>query len=373
MTDMKNTKSVGGGVWMGSGDIPPLTGVRAFAAWWVVFFHASFLLPSAFPGLHWLAALGYLGVDLFFVLSGFIISYKYWNRFSSFSGETYRNFLWLRLARLYPVHIFTLFVSALLLFGVRISGIVTSKDFSTWTLPNFLANLVMVHAWRIRYVESWNNASWSISCEWFAYLVFPLLVLSGLKKIPTRVAVVVAMLLPGIYAILAQAKYFLPFALLVKVLLEFTAGCLIFHAYSRCRNNRLIGKALGYGAAVLSVVVLIMIARVDGATSDWFALVFPLAIFAIAMSSGILAKLLGSRQAVYWGKVSYSLYMTHNVTLWLLKALLPVRAGGLTVSIFVIYLVSISVVAILTYHFVEEPARKWMRARGRRKTAVAVA
>src|SRR5512135_599191 len=93
-------------------DIPSLTGLRAFAAWWVVFFHCSFLLPAALPKVYWFARLGYLGVDLFFVLSGFIISYNYWDKLASFSVKAYREFLWLRLARLYPVHLFTLLVSA---------------------------------------------------------------------------------------------------------------------------------------------------------------------------------------------------------------------------------------------------------------------
>jgi peptidoglycan/LPS O-acetylase OafA/YrhL len=144
-------------------ELLPLTGIRAFAAWWVVLFHVAYILPSLSPALYWLARLGFLGVDLFFVLSGFIISYNYWHRFSTFSLPMYRSFLRARLARLYPVHIFTLIVSALLLLIIRVSGRATVKDFSTWTQGNFLANVAMVHAWRPHFVESWNNASWSVS------------------------------------------------------------------------------------------------------------------------------------------------------------------------------------------------------------------
>jgi peptidoglycan/LPS O-acetylase OafA/YrhL len=349
-------------------EILPLTGIRAFAAWWVVMFHIAYLLPSLPAILYWFARLGFLGVDLFFVLSGFIISYNYWQRFSVFSRDTYQSFLWARLARLYPVHLFTLIASALLLLGVRVSGVATVKDFSTWTSGNFLANAVLVHVWRPYAIESWNNASWSVSCEWFAYLVFPLLVLGVRKKLSLPVAALCAATLPAIPAVFVQIAYYPPFFLLIKVLSEFTAGCLIFHVYTGRREDtrfrRMVLGALGF--ALGSTLILLWEFR--HIAPDWLALIFPFVIFAVAASSGAFKGLLGSRIAVYWGRVSYSLYMTHNVTLWILKAFLPVRNGGAGMVVFSVYIVSISVVAIFTYHFVEEPCRTWMRAQGRHKS-----
>lgn len=344
------------------GDIPTLTGVRAFASWWVVFFHSAFLLPVSLPALYWFVRLGYLGVDLFFVLSGFIISYNYWNRLAPFSAGAYRGFLWLRLARLYPVHLFTLLLSALLLLGVRVSGAAYTKDFSTWTLPNFLANAAMVHAWRLHYVESWNNASWSISCEWFAYLLFPLLVISQLNKLPARLALTAAVLLPAIYASCAQAGFPLPFALLIKVITEFAAGSLVYHVYARSQTAPRSTWLFTSSVALASVLAIAALAIFHTLSPDWLALLFPLLILAVARSSGPLRAFLGSRPLVYWGKVSYSLYMTHNVTLWLLKALLPIRRPGPPLLVSVTYIVCIALAAVLTYHVVEEPARKWMRS-----------
>jgi peptidoglycan/LPS O-acetylase OafA/YrhL len=318
-----------------------------------------------FAGLYWFARLGFLGVDLFFVLSGFIISYTYWQRFSVCSYNTYRSFLWARLARLYPVHLFTLIASALLLVGVRVSGFVGAKDFSTWTLGNFLANAMLVHAWRPHYIESWNNASWSVSCEWFAYLVFPLLVFIGLKKLSVQAVVMCVVLFQSIPIVFAQAGYLPPCILLVKVLCEFTAGCLMYHLYTRRCEYARAGKKLNYGVVAALASVLVLVWEYRRLAPDWLALVFPFVILAVAESSGFFGRLLGSKIAVYWGRVSYSLYMTHNVTLWLLKAFLPVHSGGAGILLFFVYIASISVVAVLTYHFVEEPARKWMRARNR--------
>jgi peptidoglycan/LPS O-acetylase OafA/YrhL len=343
-------------------EILPLTGIRAFAAWWVVLFHIAYTLPPAFGGLYRFARLGFLGVDLFFVLSGFIISYNYWQRFSAFSYDTYRSFLWARLARLYPVHVFTLIASALLLIGVRVSGFVSAKDFSTWTPGNFLANALLVHAWRLHYIESWNSASWSISCEWFAYLVFPLLVLGGLKRLPMSVAVICAVLFPAIPTIIAQTAYVAPCNLLIAVLCEFTAGCLAYHVYVRRSEYARFGRILNFAVVAALASVLVLVWEYRSITPYWLALVFPFVILAVAESSGVFGRLLGSRLVVYWGRVSYSLYMTHNVTLWLLKAILPFHQGRAGIPLLFVYITSIGVVAALTYHFVEEPARKWMRA-----------
>ena len=85
-------------------NIKPLTAMRFFAAMWVV---AMDYTPSLGLGMSSLVAKGYLGVELFFVLSGFILSHVYMESF----GErrfSYPDFLWARLARVYPVHLATL-------------------------------------------------------------------------------------------------------------------------------------------------------------------------------------------------------------------------------------------------------------------------
>ena len=84
--------------------IPALTSVRGIAAWWVVLYHFRENLPSRSP--EWLLALtahGYLAVDLFFILSGFVLALNYAESFrGSLAGAT--NFYQLRFARIYPLH-----------------------------------------------------------------------------------------------------------------------------------------------------------------------------------------------------------------------------------------------------------------------------
>lgn len=341
--------------------IVPLTGIRGFAAWWVVSFHIAYLLPSLPAAIYWFARIGFLGVDLFFVLSGFIISYNYWGRFSPFSMKVYRRFLWARLARLYPVHLFTLMLSAILLLALWISGLGVLKNFSTWTAGTFLANLFLVHAWRPHSVESWNNASWSVSCEWFAYILFPLLVLCRLHKLRSFIAILLAALLSAIPAAFVQSLHIPSFFLLIKVICEFTAGCLMFHVYDVNRSSPRIRRIVALCIGFTFIVATVLLHGLRYIAPDWLALIFPLVILTLAESTGTLARIVDSRAAVYWGKVSYSLYMTHNVTLWILKARVPAPQGGAGILLFSVYFASIAVIAILTYHFVEEPCRAWMR------------
>ena len=95
-------------------ELHALTGIRAFAAWWVVLLHLRptlfELFPRSKPFLQPTLDAGYLGVDLFFILSGFIISYQYATWFQSSSSHNYIRFLWRRVARIYPVHVFTIIV-----------------------------------------------------------------------------------------------------------------------------------------------------------------------------------------------------------------------------------------------------------------------
>ena len=84
--------------------LKPLTAMRFFAAMWVVAFHFT---PSLGGGMPALVAKGYLGVELFFVLSGFILSHVYMESFGD-RRFRYPDFLWARLARIYPVHLATL-------------------------------------------------------------------------------------------------------------------------------------------------------------------------------------------------------------------------------------------------------------------------
>lgn len=343
-------------------EITQLTGLRALAAWWVVLFHSGYMLLPLSRSLFRLTRTGYLGVDVFFVLSGFVIAYNYMDSTTRRGWERWREFFCMRFARLYPVHVFTLLISLLLYLSVRMAALHTGKDFSGWTVKSFAENVFMVHAWVPHPQDSWNNASWSVSSEWFAYLVFPLIVFAGIRRIPSRLCLVSAILAATAPAVIAWAYSDVSFFCLIEVLFEFAAGCMVYVSFKKLTNHSTVRNTAGGLVLAGAVAWLALNAFEIPVGARWTVSLFPLLVIYLAISTGIVRRIMCSRLFVYWGKVSYSLYMTHNITLWLLKYSLPEHHDLADIARYGIYLLAIAGVAALTYHVVEEPARKWLRA-----------
>src|SRR4051794_2329668 len=147
--------------------IKPLTSLRFFAAYWVVLFHYWPKLAVSFTPAF--VQKGYLGVELFFTLSGFILCHVYLTSVGE-GRFHYGSFLWARLARVYPLHLATLAGMGLMALAALAAGFRIDPNILSWkALP---ANVLMVHAWGFAPVAGWNHPSWSISAEWFAYLSF---------------------------------------------------------------------------------------------------------------------------------------------------------------------------------------------------------
>ena len=155
--------------------IEPLTGVRGYAAIWVVLYHSrapldNWLLPAS-ETLRPVVWAGFLGVDLFAVLSGFVISLTYAERLSDISLSGTARFLWLRLARIYPLLLFVLglFVAS----HLRRLGLASWGQI--WTDESFWLQALMLNGWGLESEWAWNVPSGSVSSEWLCYLLFPLL------------------------------------------------------------------------------------------------------------------------------------------------------------------------------------------------------
>ncbi|MFK0300312.1 acyltransferase family protein [Brevundimonas sp. NPDC090276] len=349
-------------------DLRPLTALRFMAALWVVLYtfwpnlNVSFL-PN-------LAAKGYLGVELFFVLSGFILSHVYLHAFAE-KRFSYRGFLWARIARVYPLHVFTLLgVMALGLAAVAVGMSIDGSVLSWQTLP---AHLLMLHAWGFAGEAGWNHPSWSISAEWFAYLAFPLFALAAwpLRKRPWVATAGAAVFLMGLYAAFERfAGFPLTEATFrwgaLRIVPCFAYGCALYLVYRRAPLPR--ARLLAISAAVVMVASASVLAW-DAIT----VMAAGLLILALASIPQDRAGWLGSRPAVYLGEISYSVYMV--CAPWQILAVnLAARATGaedkrLHLLVWLGIILGLIVAASATYHLIERPARKALRAMAERRRA----
>jgi len=366
------------------GEIKALTGLRIVAAVWVVLFHFRPMLADASPDFRDALApvlnCGAQGVDLFFILSGFVLTWNYLDRMGrSWSARATLHFLWLRLARVWPVYLVTLHLAALLVILSLHVGHVPLPEASQLTAISYVRQVLLVQLWFQPYFDgsSWDGPAWSISAEWLAYLLFGLLVLVIFRlKQATRarglIWLAVAASLPPVVLLLASGQFYTPWSWLPRIVTQFTAGALACAAVRRLRPTDRARRVAGY----LSVLVLgglvgtlylfdaHPIAGVVDSGGVVDVLFVPLVI-ALAIGRGGLAGLLSTRVMVYGGQISFGLYMVHELvhTAWgwaVLEFDLTPQDNPWKWN--VIGLLAIAVVAAsLLYHFVEEPARRWMR------------
>jgi peptidoglycan/LPS O-acetylase OafA/YrhL len=349
--------------------LPALTGIRSFAAFWVVALHLTgvigALAPPPFAAAFALASRpGFLGVDVFFVLSGFIISYNYAHVFDrAIDAKRWGRFLWARLARIYPVHIVLLaaLAVAVLGFGVGRGGAIADRR---WSIGALVESALLVHAW-LGHKDVWNAVSWSISSEWLAYVCFPLLSLAafGIARRHAAVswiALTILAVLPACNMAIGRVTG-LPMLPPLQILSEFLAGCLVYRMFVRGDGVR--GPAVRPGLTLLSMIGAAMVLDATGAPVYWAVVLVPPVVLGLARQQGTASRVFSHRLAVYWGKVSFALYMTHYLWLWVMHTFLPLdrlAAFGLLprVAFVGLHFLPTLLIASATYHLLEEPARR---------------
>jgi peptidoglycan/LPS O-acetylase OafA/YrhL len=327
-------------------EIKNLTGVRAFAALSVMLLHVRYdHLADPYEPLAFVFKNQGLGVDTFFILSGFILAYVYHRDFATnlTTGAT-RAFLWARLARIYPVHLFTLLVVAFVLPRLGLNEWRENDNYFS-----LFANLLMIHGWGIVSGQSFNPAAWTISAEWFSYLCFPLIAFITRAWRPWVFILLAALCLMLVPLIIAQGvaqRIWVP-----KCLALFTIGFCTFRI-GECLPASRFWRA---GANALGALLIFMFwLDVPFFRQAWFIVLMAILILCLFKAGPVF--LYSNKLSVYLGKVSYSLYMTHGITLMVMRRIsgdvLPMRFE----------IPAMIGIAIATYHLVEEPARKFMRS-----------
>jgi peptidoglycan/LPS O-acetylase OafA/YrhL len=354
-----------------------LTGVRFVAAILVVCFHVRQL--SVQGASEWAQAVvnhGQVGVTLFFVLSGFILTYTNHREDAAGSSPATRTAFWrARFARIYPVYLLGLLVSFPLFLREVAHGGVSRTDVGAALLTP-----VMLQAWLPQTAcSAWNCPGWSISAEAFFYALFPF-ALPVLARFTRRGHVtvltglwVLALAFPVTLLAVAQntrvpdmwyeVAYYHPLARLPEFLVGVTLGL----AYLRRRVNDRHGVLLGL-AGFAGVLAVLRYGDVLGSAMLRNAVaVVPVSLLVLGLASGRgpLARLLGSRPLVVLGEASYSLYILHlPVYLWVFDVQYRVAPDlGVGRAFFWVVFAVLVVLSVLTYRLVERPAQRALRAR----------
>lgn len=339
-----------------------LTGLRGFAALWVVSFHfmgATNLLVPASKHLNWFMSKGGSGVPLFFILSGFILIHTYRDKFTIFTWREYFNFIGLRIARIYPAYLVALAAMALLVWFAALAGMpYRAASYPLSVLP---FEALMLHQWLPTKFEGWNFPDWSVSAEWFAYLfVFPvaiwlLRILSGVNHL-TKIALTLALF--GVEPIVRTGWCIS----MVSVL--FLAGALMSDLHKRLP----IPPHLDLAGALLLLGGLLFAPEFLNRYPSIFLMVLGTLILGLSNNAGIISRLLATRLTVFLGVISYSLYLSHGIVQRVLKVVLPTwqfsdASLHVRLGIWLVYLATILLAAIALYYGTERPARAWLRRR----------
>ncbi len=335
---------------------------------------------------------GFLAVDLFFVLSGFVISLAHADEFAPSAAPRAplaRRFLVLRLARIYPLHavmlvLFLLNPLALSLFSAQ------GDPGPRYAPAYFVESLLLVQNWGFAPELAWNVPAWSISTEWFAYLLFPLLAGALLRLArpasatspraipsPTRpsppepatlpperrwVPLLLAAALLVALAVAAHAAGGLGGSIerfgLLRCVLEFAVGLCVFRLWrATAPAARRRWAELATLVAVLLVVAWLLLPLLDGAV---LPLAFALLVFALAERRSTASRLLSAPLLERVGTYSYATYLCHYfVRDWVRFLLLP--AGSLAPGRWgavLAYVVATAVLSVPLHRWVEVPGRR---------------
>lgn len=344
----------------------PLTSVRFFLALGVVLFHyqLQWTLPAESAGLLDRAR---LGVDVFFILSGFILTHVYLQDDRRFS---YRAFLVARFARIYPAHVAILLAMLAMVLAARLIGV--GLEPGRFNAVDFFGTLFLVQAWFPREtITFWNGPSWSLSAEWFAYLAFPAYAALALRlrHRPWLLIGLSALLFVILDAFYRQAfGRVLPRAEdsmgILRILPEFLYGVGLYYLGRGLKPS----PALALWSAVGSTLLLLTAMQL--AWDDRLIVVVsgPFLLSLALLSKARIDQPLAHPALLFAGEASYALYLVHHPVLmaWrnLAESIFNLDGDYRMSPLELAAMLSLTLaLAALIHVFVERPGRRWLRAR----------
>lgn len=349
-----------------------LDSFRGLSAIFVVIFHMHFL--NSLTEINFFQNSAYF-VDFFFLLSGFVLTHTY-----AFRNITFKSFFITRTFRLLPLHIIILMVFVCFEF---IKFIAINYGIKFESLPfqgqkqvsDLIYNILLIHGWFPTTNLTWNVPSWSVSVEYYIYIIF---FLTLYNKKYFRIFTWISISFISFYFVSNEVI----FNTALRGLSSFFTGSLIYLIYKYLDNLQLNFNKLLFSLFELigiSIIVLFFSIDID---SNFLLMnfIFALNMLLFSFEKGYLSFLLKNKILLYLGKLSYSIYLTHAAILLIVTTSSKIIEKVLDIEILhlidnhkyidfgevylnnlaiIIILLIIIVVSGLTHKFIEIPGQNF--------------
>jgi peptidoglycan/LPS O-acetylase OafA/YrhL len=344
-----------------SAKLDGLTTLRFFAAFYVFLFHFDSRIAASLPQfIKNIVSNGAIAMPVFFMLSGFVLGYRYHNTYKGFNS-----YYLARISRIVPAYMLCVLISIPLLadFG-------SLQDISYLMGVGFalILSILIAQAWYPNLFEFWHFAgTWSISVEMFLYACFP--VVRALSRYSSRTLILVAIiftlfsasLLPSNKLSISNALEFPVFyAIPAYHLPEFVIGFVISQLYLRHGANRLL--FLGFPILLIS---LGMLGDLNYRYMTLNILILPLValtIYGFASLGSVRAttfdRLINNKLFIYLGQISYSFFLLQIPIMVWLGHHKDTYQHISTPTLFAVTLGTTTALAMFSYHFVENNGRQ---------------
>ncbi|MGR5151008.1 acyltransferase family protein [Photobacterium swingsii] len=379
------------------GQLPLLTAIRGFAAFFVALFHARLVLfpqwKEEIARTSQLLENSYLWVDIFFILSGFVMMHVYRGSFQQgCTMAKWRHFMWLRFSRIYPLFLTTL----LLLLGWETTkhiygiGFYGGELLNSWGLagiPAFqgpfntsdtlFANLFLLQSLTNQSL-SWNFPGWSLSVEWLCYMLFPIILalLSFNAKRSSWLPFLVFLLLYGLISTTGTIDLTSGIPAFLRGLCGFSLGAWLCLIRIPQNMKHLISNDIVLFTLAISLVVLLHHQLETGQILSVY-LLFALLVFCGAnhtQNTSLFMRLFDNKLTQYLGDISYSVYLWHSVLLLIgvevIHQIAPdftswwyqqYSIGAFTLAL-ALYTAVLLAISTASYHLLEKPALRQLRS-----------
>ncbi len=349
------------------GDIASLTGLRGAAAMFVVLYHYTFEGGLGPPLARRVIGHGYFSVDLFLVLSGFVMALVHAAEFRDRAfWPSFRSFMARRIGRIYPLYLVMTLVCAIVAYCGFNDLWPPAGQSAGWLIRNILLIQSLGGG------QSIDLPGWSISTEMAAYVLFPALCFLCLWRATWQAAVVGALCLLVYAGLTLVPSAWLPAGTrgarmawldmadcrtlypLLRCLAGFTLGLLTWRAYAGAPGRWLRGRRWPSDVLACTIGALLCLRNVDALTVS----LFPPLILCLAVDRSMLGRILSLRPFAWLGIISYSIYLVHTPVRDVIEALVPAPSGSRMLLTIAELLVTMAA-ATLTYALVEAPGRRF--------------